>query len=225
MVYEEETMSEITFKSKWFEKCIRDYLGLTDDIITEEELGRIKYLYVSTTNDFELGFGSQELKNPFSFSNSGDEWEYACISDTGRYNNLDEFVEIKKYNSFFRLYLKKNILELEEDLQDKNTDLNFSEMKEFENNIKYYYAEDEDYEGLTEDEDTYDMDMLFAEDFGYLTNLETLRLMSCETEIHSLKFLEKLDKLKVLEIGEVRLNELDGLDKLIGLDRLCIWAN
>ena len=67
-------MNEIKFKSKWFEKCIRDYLGLTDEIITEEELGRIKYLYVSTNNDFELVFGSQELKIPFSFSNSSDEW-------------------------------------------------------------------------------------------------------------------------------------------------------
>ena len=38
MGYEEETMSEITFKSKWFEKCIRDYLELADEIITEEEL-------------------------------------------------------------------------------------------------------------------------------------------------------------------------------------------
>ena len=36
-------------------------------------------------------------------------------------------------------------MELEEDLQDKNIDLNFAEMKEFENNVKYYYAEDEDY--------------------------------------------------------------------------------
>ena len=115
-------------------------------------------------------------------------------------------------------------MELEEDIH-KDMDLNLTKMEDFENNIKYYYAEDEDYEGLTEDEDTYDMGMLFAEDFGYLTNLETLRFMSCETEIHSLKFLEKLDKLKVLEIGEVRLHELDGLDKLIGLDKLCIWTN
>lgn len=217
-------MSEITFKSKWFEKCIRNYLGIKDENITEEDLGRIKYLYVSTTNDFELGFGSQELIVPFNFSNSGDEWDCACISDTGRYNNLDEFIEIKKYNLFSRLYIKRNILELEEDIH-KDMDLNLTKMEDFENNIKYYYAEDEDYEGLTEDEDTYDMGMLFAEDFGYLTNLETLRFISCETEIHSLKFLEKLDKLKVLEIGEVRLHELDGLDKLIGLDKLCIWTN
>ena len=35
-------------------------------------------------------------------------------------------------------------MELEEDLQDKNIDLNFAEMKEFENNVKYYYAEDGD---------------------------------------------------------------------------------
>lgn len=56
-------------------------------------------------------------------------------------------------------------------------------------------------------------------------NLEVLRLMSCQTEIHSLKFLDALSRLRILEIGEVFLNDLDGLENLIGLEKLCIWSN
>lgn len=49
--------------------------------------------------------------------------------------------------------------------------------------------------------------------------------MSCQTEIHSLRFLEDLPELRILEIGEVFLNDLEGLEKLIGLEKLCIWSN
>ena len=98
-------------------------------------------------------------------------------------------------------------------------------MELFEESVKTYWAEQEDYEGLADAEDSIDMGMLEADDFAYLTNLETIRLMSCEVDIHSLKFLESLANLKVLEIGEVRLHGLAGLDKLIGLDKLCIWTN
>ena len=43
--------------------------------------------------------------------------------------------------------------------------------------------------------------------------------------IHSLSFLEEYSKLRVLEIGEVDLNDLKGIDKLIGLEKLSIWSN
>lgn len=42
---------------------------------------------------------------------------------------------------------------------------------------------------------------------------------------HSLAFLESLSKIRVLEVGQVRLHTLEGLDKIIGLEKLCIWAN
>lgn len=72
---------------------------------------------------------------------------------------------------------------------------------------------------------TYDYGILYPEDFAHLNNLEVVRLMSCETEIHSLAFLEPLSKIRVLEVGQVRLHTLEGLDKIIGLEKLCIWAN
>ena len=117
------------------------------------------------------------------------------------------------------------LLEEEEELQDEEPPVDEAAMKAFEENVKTYWAEREDYEGTVEDKVTFDRGMVVPEDFAYLTNLEALRLMSCQQEIHSLKFLESLEKLKVLEIGEVRLDDLDGLDKLLGLEKLCVWTN
>lgn len=52
---------KIEFQSKWFERCIRDYLELSlDEPITQETLDVIKYLYV-TTNYYEIGFGKGDL--------------------------------------------------------------------------------------------------------------------------------------------------------------------
>lgn len=218
--------NNICFKSKWFEKCLRDYLELrADELITEEMLATIKYLYVATTHDYELAFGKEELPIPFKFSNAGDEWWSCCISDTGRFQSMDEFIEMRKWGSETELSLTDEVLEQEEELQEEEPCLDEAAMEAFEENVKTYWAEQEDYEGLVEDEVTFDRGMIVAEDFAYLTNLETVRLMSCEKEIHSLKFLESLPKLKVLEIGEVGLRDLDGLDKLMGLQKLCIWSN
>lgn len=218
--------NSICFKSKWFEKCLRNYLELgANEPITEEMLASIKYLYVATTHDYELSFGKEELPIPFDFSNAGDEWWSCCISDTGRFQSLEEFVEMRKRRSVTVLYLKDELLEQEKVLQEEKPCVDEASMKAFEDNIKTYWAEQEDYDELAADEDKLDIGMVVAEDFAYLTNLETVRLMSCQHEIHSLKFLKALSKLKVLEIGEVRLDDLDGLDKLIGLDKLCIWTN
>lgn len=218
--------NSISFKSKWFEKCIRKYLGIgAEEPITEDALASIKYLYVSTTHDYELAFGTEELPIPFRFDNAGDEWWSCCISNTGRFQSLEEFVEIHKWGPVSVLYLKDELLEEEEELLDEEPPVDEAAMKAFEETVKTYWAEQEDYEGTVEDEETFDRGMVVAEDFAYLTNLEALRLMSCQQEIHSLKFLESLPNLKVLEIGEVRLDKLDGLDKLMGLEKLCIWTN
>lgn len=47
-----EQIVEIQFQSSWFEKCIRDYLGIVDRKITTEDVSVIKYLYVSTTDGY-----------------------------------------------------------------------------------------------------------------------------------------------------------------------------
>lgn len=38
-------MSEIVFKSKWFERCVREYLEIRDGPITQEDLSEIKYFF------------------------------------------------------------------------------------------------------------------------------------------------------------------------------------
>lgn len=211
---------EIKFRSKWFEKCIRDYLDIWDREITDEDIRVIKYLYVTTTDGYEIGFGRGDLPENFEFSDCGDEWEFCCLDDTSKYKHLEDFVEIDNGDGRICLSLKRNLLE-----QEEGDDIEEVAMKEFDSSVKKYWAEDNDFDGLVMDEVTYDYGILFPEDFAYLTGLEVVRLMSCETEIHNLKFLTALSKLRVLEIGEVFLDTVEGLETLIGLEKLCIWSN
>lgn len=54
-------------------------------------------------------------------------------------------------------------------------------------------------------------------------NVEVVRLMDCESEIHSIRFIRDMPKLKVLELGRVRLSDTEGLERLNTLKYLCIW--
>lgn len=253
---------ELKFQSRWLERCVRDYLGVGDRPVTAEDVSVIKYLYVSTTNGYMLGFGKGVLPKNFSFSDAGDEWDCRCLSDTARFGNSEAFIDIRDWGDCKEISIKSTLLEDEYDNEepevdgydhkesevdghDKEDDLQEDEygrennegketddadigsegMEAFEGSVRIYVAEDSDFEGLERDEDTYDYGLLIPEDFAHFTNLEVVRLMSCETEIHSLAFLKALSKLRVLEVGEVRLNTLDGLEKLVGLEKLCVWAN
>ena len=53
-------MRELHFQSRWFERCLRDYLGIEDRPITEEDVQEIRYLLVSTTHSYELGFAKSQ---------------------------------------------------------------------------------------------------------------------------------------------------------------------
>lgn len=233
---------EIQFQSRWFEKCIREYLGIADRVLTVEDVSVIRYLYVSTTNGCFLGFGRGELPESFKFSDAGDEWRCRCLSNTARYHSIEEFIDIMEWGNYKELSIKEELLEAE-NTDDEEESLSPLEqkkkllawkrerekiaqgMRDFENSVKLYEAEEQDFEGLAKDEKTYDYGILVPDDFSHLTNLEVVRLMSCETEIHSLAFLKALPALRVLEVGEVGLNTLEGLEKLAGLEKLCIWAN
>lgn len=232
---------EIQFQSRWFEKCIREYLGIADRALTAEDVSVIRYLYVSTTNGYFLGFGRGGLPEAFAFSDAGDEWDCCCLSDTGEYHAIEEFINIREWEDHKELSIKRELLEKEEEEEEWDDedeewndvdeddeewdDEDTSGMQDFENSVKIYEAKERDFEGLIEDETAYNYGILIPEDFAHLTNLEVVRLMSCEMEIHSLAFLKALPKIRVLEVGEVRLNTLEGLEKLIGLEKLCIWAN
>lgn len=217
-------MSEITFQSKWFEKCIRDYLQIGDRPITLEDLSVIKYFYVATTHSHDLQFGKDSLPPVFCFDDAGDEWNCCCISNTGNYKSIEEFITINEWFGHKELEIKEEVLDAESELPDDV----FSEeaaMQEFMKSVKKYMAESDDYDGVEEDEEAGTSGMIFPEDFVYFTNVEVVRLMSCEQDIHSLKFLKSFPKLRVLEVGEVRLSDLEGIEKLIGLEKLAIWSN
>lgn len=211
---------EIQFRSRWFEKCIRDYLDIGDRAVTSEDVRVIKYLFVSTTNGYELKFGKGVLPEQFEFSDVGDEWFCCCLSDTSKYQNVEEFIDIRDWEDMKEISIKEALLEM-----GSFRKANARGMEEFEDSVREYWAEDSDFEGLEEDEETCDYGILFPEDFSALTSLEVVRLMSCEEEIHSLEFLRALPQLRILEVGEVRLRTLEGLEKLVGLEKLCVWAN
>lgn len=218
---------EVKFKSKWFEKCIRDYLGINDRAVTDEDLRVIKYLYVTTTDSYEIGFGSGDLPKKFEFSDCGDEWSFCCLDDTSSYDNIEEFIDIRDWGEQKEISLKRDFVEkqMQRDFEEFEEDVDETAMQEFESSVKKYVAEEDDFKGLERDEKTYDYGILSPDDFSYLKGLEVVRFMSCETEIHSLKFLNGLTKLRVLELGQVSLNTLEGIEELIGLEKLCIWSN
>ncbi len=220
-------MSEkIEFQSKWFERCIRDYLKLSfDEPIIQEALDIIKYLYV-TTNDYEIGFGKGDLpKHDFGFDDTGEEWDY-CVQNPGRFENFDKLIKVGDVNygtyQFLTLTVRK---EIEAICEKENDSRDYDEegMALFEESVKKYMPEDDEFDGLEEDEETNDCGILVAEDFTYLRNLEVLRLMDCQQEIHDLSFLRNLTKLRVLELGEVQLSTLEGTERILDMEELCIW--
>ena len=73
-------------------------------------------------------------------------------------------------------------------------------METFEASIKEYEPDDEEFEEFEEDEETGDCGIIDASDFTYLRNLEVLRLMDCQQEIHELSFLRELKKRNRIDI-------------------------
>ena len=222
-------MSEnIKFQSKWFERCIRDYLKLSfDQPITAEELDVIKYLFV-TTNDYKIGFGKGDLPvRDFGFDDTGDEWE-CCVENPARFESFDKLVRVGDLN--YVTYQRQTLTirkEIEDICEEENYSRDYDEegMELFEESVKKYVPEQKDFEGLQEDEETNDCGILVAEDFTYLRNLEVLRLMDCQREIHNLSFLRKLPKLRVLELGEIQLSTLEGTERILDMEELCIWPS
>ena len=91
-------IKKIEFQSKWFERCIRDYLELSfDEPITQEALDVIKYLYV-TTNYYEIGFGKGDLpKRDFGFDDTGEEWD-CCVHNPSRFESFDKLIRVGDLN-------------------------------------------------------------------------------------------------------------------------------
>lgn len=67
--------------------------------------------------------------------------------------------------------------------------------------------------------------LLNTDDFRCFTELKGLRFMDCCIEIHKIDFLKDLNKLRILELGTISLESLDGVGELNKLEELCIWRN
>ena len=215
----------VKFQSKWLERCIRAYLELgAEEPITKEALSVIKYLYLTTTNSCEIAFGQGDLPKGFYFEDAGDEWEDCCVSNPGKYKTLEDFVKVIDWGYDRKiLSLKQETMKAIEEEAYLREQKDEAAMRKFNMSVKHYHAKNEDFNSLEENEETCDWGILVPDDFAYLTHLEVIRLMDCETEIHSLAFLKDLPKLRVLELGEIRLETMQGIEKLLELEELCIW--
>lgn len=216
---------EINLKSKWLQECLCEFLNKEDKILKEEDLKQIKYMRIGTSHGYQLQLSVKIPPQRFVPSDCGDEYEDCCIYDTKKFNSIDEFIEVRDWGDSYSLSLKDDVLENEEDIWDIEFEKISKESSQFEEHlvdfapyegcfIKEEYEEDADNETL-----------LNTDDFKYFTELEGLRFMDCCIEIHKIDFLKNLKKLRILEIGSVTLENLDGLEELKNLEELCIWAN
>ena len=210
-------MSEIKFRSKFLERCIREYLDLSDAPITDTALAQIKYLRIATTHDHELSLGKGTLPKAFYFDDAGDEWNFCSLDDTGRFACIEDFLDIAEY------YPPNKELSIKDELRQENWNepsYNEAAMQSFNDDVVTYWAEEKDYQFTGENDE-----LFFPEDFAFFTNVEVLRLNGCEQDIHSIAFINGMKKLRILEVGEVRLHNMDGTEKFIGLEKLCVWSN
>lgn len=216
---------EIKLKSKWVEECLNKFLDKKDSILKEEDLKKVKYIRVGTSNDYELELSLQAPPKKFIPSDRGDEYEYCCIYNMKKFNSIDEFIEINKWSSSYSLELKEEVIEDQEDILDDEFEKILIESSKFEESlvrfkpyegchIKEVYAEDAENDGL-----------LNTDDFKYFTELEGLRFMDCCIEINKIDFLKDLNKLRILELGSVSLECTDGVEELMNLQQICIWRN
>ncbi|EKQ56082.1 MULTISPECIES: hypothetical protein [unclassified Clostridium] len=211
---------EIKLKSKWLEDCLCKILDKKDNILKEEYLKKIKYIRIGTSNDYELQLSLQAPPKKFIPSDCGDEYECCCIYNVTKFNSIDEFLEINKWSDSYSLELKEEVVEEQSNIFDRESENISMESSKFEESLESFAPYEEEYEDDAENES-----LLNTDDFKYFTELEGLRFMDCCIEIHKIDFLKVLNKLRILELGTVSLESIDGVEELKNLEELCIWRN
>ena len=208
-------MAAINFNSKLINKYLRKYLKIENEeqAITENMIEDIKYIYLSTTHGYSIAFGKGTLPEIFEFDDCGDEWWCLCMKDTNRFESYKDFITVEKIENIYTLKFTEEPDEL---------NCNDNDMKEFNNTVQKFWADVSDYNTLEKDEEG-NTGFVNADDLKHFKNVEVVRLMDCEMDIHSLNFINALPNLKVLEIGRIQLHDLEGLEKLNKLEHLCIW--
>lgn len=215
---------EISLKSKWLQECLCDFFNKKDNILKEEDLKKIKYIRIGTSNGYELQLSTQAPPQKFIPSDCGDEYDCCCIYNTTRFESIDEFIEIEKWEDSYSLELKDKALRNHTD-----SDIDFEKISIESNKFEESLVNFEPYNGCyikeEYEEDAENETLLNTDDFNYFTELEGLRFMDCCIEINKIDFLKNLNKLRFLELGSISLESLDGLEELKHLEELCIWSN
>ena len=200
----------VKFASAWFENCVRDYLGITGTI-TQADLDVIKYIFVQDTmgeamvvffknaNEITVKLACRAFED--------DNWIYFYVKDTSRFASYNDFLECSDYEDKM-LYLKHEVREEKRYVTPADDD----DAEEYEEAHVY------------ETRKVGAKTKIYGDDLALFRNLEVLRLNQCEEDIHSLEFLSKMDALRILEIGEVYLHDLKGVERLEKLESLHVWS-
>ncbi|AKN29898.1 hypothetical protein Ccar_03190 [Clostridium carboxidivorans P7] len=213
-------MEPIKLKSSWLNKCLMKFFN--KEVISQEDLDKIKYLHLSSTYE-ECMISLETPPKRVIHPNSGDQWCDCCDWNVENSKKLDNLIKIDKYDYIYNIAL----INEEADVEDETAEKVEIETSEFEKSItnigELVEVEDEDYISENDDDESED-NIIFSEDLKYFRNLEELRLSVC-SDIYSLGFLNNMPNLRILELSEVQLKDNNGFENLLNLKQLSIWGD
>ena len=216
---------EIKLKSKWLQECLCKFFNKKDDMLKEEDLKKIKYIRLGTSNGYELQLSDQAPPEKFAPSDCGDEYECCCIYNAKKFSSIDDFIKVNKWEDGYSLSLRDEVLQNQDYIWNVEFEKISMENSKFEESLVRFEPYDGIYMKEEYEEDAENKILLNTDDFKYFTELEALRFMDCCIEIHKINFLKNLRKLRILELGSISLESFDGIEELMNLEQLCIWSN
>ncbi|WP_293977857.1 hypothetical protein [uncultured Clostridium sp.] len=211
--------TNVNLKSKWLSDCLCSFLNKKDCVLTRADLEKIKYIRISTSNDYEL-----ELSDHHRFL-------YLATAVMNMKNavyinsSVNKFIKIDHWDDEYQLILKKSALEKQKQISHEDMEKIMADSREFEKSLVKFDPYDGMYIKKEYEEDAENETLLNTDDFKQFSELEGLRFMDCCIEIHKIDFLKKLPKLRFLELGTISLENTDGLEKLKDIAQVCIWSN
>ncbi len=217
--------NDTNLKSKWLSDCLCSFLNKNDSILTKSDLRKIKYIRISTSNDYELELSNQVPPLLFIPSDCGNEYEDCCIYNASKYSSINKFIKIDHWDDEYQLILKKSVLKKQKEISLKDKEKIIADSREFEKSLVKFDPYDGMYIKKEYEQDAKNETLLNTDDFKHFSEMEGLRFMDCCIEIHKIDFLKKLPKLRFLELGAISLETTDGLKKLKDIAQICIWSN
>lgn len=208
-------MNKINFKSESFAQMLCDCLKITREELDIETLKKIKYLRVADEDGgITMEVSTACPPEPFSSTDGGDEWAYACFLG----NDIQSFLEDEK-TSLDELYPSCDMEEWEYAWSEEATE-KWDDFKKSIVRIEYYWnelgMEHEEWEKWAEDFD-------ISEDIEKLSELEVLRINNFTFDNY--EFFGVLRNLRVVEVQETVFQDSKGVENLYKLQQLCCWLD